>query len=250
MWWTDGVPVSKPMRPEVEQARDAAQALRAQLGIAPIAPLPCAISLAEEHLGVGVVLAPLPGGCSGFYLPAQPRPVIVVESSQPVARQRFTLAHEIAHHHLGHGLAARVHDLLPAAHYEVRRSTHPDERAANTFAAELLAPEAGVPEVMAGWNDDDQLDLAVRLSAHYGLSALSAVIKFEFHALATSDEVGALKDRLRRGEHLPRYAALGLSPLDDALQRHADAGGGERASDATRATIARLRAEADALVAA
>lgn len=93
---------------DIPGAVDAALALRRELGVRTEDPLPCVLSLAEDHLGVDVVVAPLPEGWSGFYLPRPRRGLIAVNSTHAVVRQRFTIAHELGHHVLGHGAAPRV----------------------------------------------------------------------------------------------------------------------------------------------
>ncbi len=87
----------------------------------------------------------------------------------------------------------------------------------------------------------------MRLSAHYGLSALAAAVKLQMLGQLDQSQLDALRARLAAGEHLTRYDALQLSPVDDELQRHAGAGGGVRCTPTSRATLRRLRLEADAL---
>lgn len=162
---------------EIPDAVEAARALRERIGIDPHEPLPCAVRLAEEELGLDVVVAALPEGCSGFYLPRPSRGLVATNGVHAVVRQRFTVAHEIGHHVLGHGAAPRVvtvdetptavespagavtgdagarrddaasgpaADAAPATSASIpatpKRTTDPRERAANAFAAELLCP--------------------------------------------------------------------------------------------------------------
>lgn len=93
---------------DIPGAVDAALALRRELDVRAEDPLPCVLTLAEDHLGLDVVVAPLPQGWSGFYLPRPRRGLIAVNSTHAVVRQRFTIAHELGHHVLGHGAAPRV----------------------------------------------------------------------------------------------------------------------------------------------
>jgi hypothetical protein len=241
---------------EVKEGLAVARTLRAELGLRDDQPVPCMLTVAEEGLGLEVVLAPVPSTVSGFYMP-RPSPLVVVNASHPVVRQRFTLAHEVAHHAMGHGAAPRVIDLPPPtdpdeppnrSHYTAVRSTDKNERAANTFAAELIAPIDGVEALVPAWEDQDPLDQVVRLSSHYGLSAFAAVFKFESLGRFDKAMVGAISDRLVAGEHVGRYDELGLTALDDELQRHHDGGGGPRSSTGAANQIAQIRAEIDALV--
>jgi Zn-dependent peptidase ImmA (M78 family) len=66
-------------------------------------------------------------------------PVIEVNANDVRMRQRFTIAHEIGHHALGHGEGKR--DTIDEFSLS---NTSPVERAANQFAAELLMPESRI----------------------------------------------------------------------------------------------------------
>lgn len=165
---------------DVQGAVRAARDVRDRLGVDPREPLPCVMTLAEDHLDLDVVVARLPAGYSGFYLP-RPEPkrgLVATNGEHAVVRQRFTVAHEVGHHVLGHGAAPRILPLAetpsavevadgpavgeaaaprggidpsaapdpraaaspaPVPHVP-RRSSDPRERAANAFAAELLCP--------------------------------------------------------------------------------------------------------------
>ena len=61
-------------------------------------------------------------------------PLIIYNKCKPKARKRFTVAHEIGHILLGH--VGRYH----LVNREPSDSDNPIERAANVFAARLLAP--------------------------------------------------------------------------------------------------------------
>lgn len=93
---------------DIPAAVDAALALRRELDVRVEDPLPCVLRLAEDLAGLDVVVAPLPAGVSGFYLPRAKRGLIAVNGTHAVVRQRFTIAHELGHHVLGHGAAPRV----------------------------------------------------------------------------------------------------------------------------------------------
>lgn len=240
---------------EVREGLAVARTLRQELGLRDDQPVPCMLKIAEQRLALEVVLAPLRSAVSGFYFP-EPRPLIVVNAGHPVVRQRFTLAHEIAHHAMGHGAAPRIIEApgsgaadpttVVASHYTAVRSTDPIEKAANTFAAELIAPIDGVKALIAGWADQDPLDQVVRVSSHYGLSAFSTVFKFKLLGRFDETVATATTARLVDQEHVPRYEALGLVALDDELQRHHDAGGGARCTADTRRLLGQMRAEVDA----
>lgn len=72
---------------------------------------------------------------SGYYRVHQGRPSIEFNVLEAPVRQRFTVAHELGHHALGHENAPRDSGNFPS-------SGDPRERLANRFAAELLMPAA------------------------------------------------------------------------------------------------------------
>lgn len=71
--------------------------------------------------------------------------IIEYNSDEPIVRQRFTVAHELGHHVLGHADAPRDE---PAAFGASVAS--PDEREANQFAAALLMPANAVRLLVEG----------------------------------------------------------------------------------------------------
>lgn len=249
------------MAQEIFEGIVVARRLRVELGLADTAPVGCVVGVAERRLALGVVLASLPDGTSGFYVPARPTSLVFVREDHNVQRQRFTVAHEIGHHALGHAPAPRIHGAPePAghldaarppgvpdpAHYRPQRAANAEERAANAFAGELLAPDAGAQVVLEQSAGEPLLDRVVRLSSHFGVSAFAAVVKLQMLGEIDREGAAALRDRLGAGEHLPRYEAMGLASHVDELQRHADAGGGPRCSPAARRALAALRRDADA----
>ncbi|MGE4428688.1 MAG: ImmA/IrrE family metallo-endopeptidase [Solirubrobacteraceae bacterium] len=102
------MPSSVSADPQIEVAVDAARTLRREQGWDPEDPLPCAVRMAEDHLGLDVVVTRLPQPVSGAYLPRPRRGLILVNGTHAVVRQRFTVAHEVGHHVLGHGAAPRL----------------------------------------------------------------------------------------------------------------------------------------------
>lgn len=84
--------------------------------------------------------------------------VILVNSEQPHSRKRFTIAHELGHHVLGHtenGYMFRDKDtdLNPYG-------APPEEREANTFAASLLMPTEAVNQLIVKLGHSDLSYLA------------------------------------------------------------------------------------------
>lgn len=83
---------------------------------------------------------------SGLLVQLDDGPLIVFNGKRPHGRQRFTVAHELGHFLLGHSREFHV-DLSSPLGSEDRPGYHRrQEKAANTFAANLLMPEEWVRE--------------------------------------------------------------------------------------------------------
>jgi Zn-dependent peptidase ImmA (M78 family)/predicted secreted protein len=95
------------------------------------------ISVADE-LGVPILFRPLDNLVGGA-VSVEDETGILIQASQPLHRQRFTIAHELGHIVLGHN--DQLDDQI-----NVNKRAHPkagepiEEVAANVFASELLAP--------------------------------------------------------------------------------------------------------------
>jgi Zn-dependent peptidase ImmA (M78 family)/transcriptional regulator with XRE-family HTH domain len=181
--------------PAVDQGRRLAGQVRRALGLGdgPVARLP---ELLEERFGLDVDLSPLPEAVNGLCASAGDRTLILVGSRKPSSRQRFTLAHELAHH--------LVDDLDPL-YVDERgvRTRSVAEMRANAFAAHLLMPEPGVRTAIAGTADD--AERAVRVALTFGTSVSAAAYQLGNLGLLP----GAVRDRLAETGSKPllmRYA--------------------------------------------
>jgi Zn-dependent peptidase ImmA (M78 family)/transcriptional regulator with XRE-family HTH domain len=181
--------------PAVDQGRRLAGQVRRALGLGdgPVARLP---ELLEERFRLDVDLSPLPEAVDGLCVSVGDRTLILVGSSKPSSRQRFTLAHELAHH--------LVDDLDPL-YVDERgvRARSVAEMRANAFAAHLLMPEPGVRTAIAGTADD--AERAVRVALTFGTSVSAAAYQL--------GNLGLLPDAVR-----DRLAETGPKPL---LMRYA-----------------------------
>src|SRR4051794_14167342 len=118
-------------------AKRAREARRA-LGLPADAPLPCLLSVVEERAGQPVIVAALPTHVAGACYRSGDSAVLWVNGGQGLGRQRFTLAHELAHAWCAHDGAAGVDTVETLS----GRTTNPYEIQANAFAAEFLVPRA------------------------------------------------------------------------------------------------------------
>lgn len=168
--------------PAVDQGRRLAGEVRRALGLGdgPIARFP---ELLEERFQLDVDLSPLPEAVDGLCVSVGARALILVGSGKPSSRQRFTLAHELAHY--------LVDDLDPL-YVDERgvRARSVAEMRANAFAAHLLMPEPGVRTAIEGTADD--AERAVRVALTFGTSVSAAA--YQLGNLGLLPE--AVRDRL------------------------------------------------------
>ena len=101
-----------------------------------------------QRIGIRLELLPLdiPDSFSGEYKPSSQgiTPLIRYNRTHSLVRQRFTVAHELGHHALGHGLSYRDDSRASFS----TQNHDPAEASANRFAAELLMPHAGIEYAM------------------------------------------------------------------------------------------------------
>ncbi len=79
-------------------------------------------------------------GLLGVYL-REPSPGVLVTTERPQSQQRFTAAHELGHHYLGHKPSLdEEDDMLRRAPFQIRTDDDPQEVEAEAFAAVFLLP--------------------------------------------------------------------------------------------------------------
>jgi Zn-dependent peptidase ImmA (M78 family) len=173
-------------------------------------PLARLLALCEERAALPVVCLDLGQGAAGAYLRRGGHAFAFVHGLEPAVRQRFTLAHELGHHRLGHGLS------IDSAAALAGRSRAPHEVQANAFAAELLAPRAAVirwAQERAGPLRVD-LELVVRLGAAFGVSAKAARVRLQTAGLLTDfSRIDRLDEEIDEGLHLELRDLLGVRGL-------------------------------------
>jgi Zn-dependent peptidase ImmA (M78 family) len=169
-------------KPDILGARRAAQALLREQGVS---TFPVPVERIAKALSIRVEYAPLDGELSGLAHIRDGVPIIGVNTLHAPNRQRFTLAHELAH--------VRLHrpELERAVHVDrgsLRRDAiasagvDPIEIEANAFASELLMPAAQVEKVLQGETIDLEDDVAIAaLAKRFRVS--EAAMRFRLSSL-------------------------------------------------------------------
>lgn len=145
-----------------DKAREVARELLMELGIdAP--PIP--VERIARSRGISIQYAPLDDELSGMAFIKDGLSVIGVNSLHHPNRQRFTIAHELAHHLLHRDqLVGHVHvdKIILKRDILAQTGTDPTEIDANAFASELLMPEH---MISAAINDGLDIGDDARLAA-------------------------------------------------------------------------------------
>ena len=129
-------------------------------------------------------------GLEGFYLPAEDSDdidIIVIRVNSRITRQRFTAAHELWHYLKDNNQAK-----------ENVRSTRDNEKAANSFAAELLAPIEELKKLAFGERSSDgfvDFDKALKIAEYFGVSFQSCVYSLNSIGLISEGEERALLNK-------------------------------------------------------
>lgn len=184
-----------------------AQKVRRKLGLADSQPVDPFWAAAE--LGIVVVLRPFEARrLSGIHLYRADAGVgvAVINNSDTKARQRFTLAHEIAHDIFDR--EETIIDDLSSID-----GNHKEKRA-NCFAGEFLLPEAAITKwrPKQRWAESPQ-DVAA-LGLHYGTSFEATLWRLKSADCLTNDDVQTLKPRYNE---LPSDLRGRISERDEEL---------------------------------
>lgn len=141
---------------------------------------PIDVRAIAESQGITVIFAEMEDSVSGFLIQKPDATVIGVNAAHHPNRQRFTLAHELAHHHLHPGTPTVYIDnaMLHFRGEDIYETSDPNEIEANTFAAALLMPEAFLKSDVAGRRMDIADEHAVRaLARRYEISPQALTIR-------------------------------------------------------------------------
>jgi Zn-dependent peptidase ImmA (M78 family) len=196
---------SKDTNTGAKRAREARQ----HLGLDDASPVPCVLTLVEERAELPVIVGALPDGLAGALWRNGVGSIVWVNGGQAVERQRFTVAHELGHVRCGHaGTNVDTHETISG------RTHDPREVQANAFAAQLLAPAAGVRALVG--RDPDLEDL-VRLAAHFGISTVAALYRCSTLGLLSKSRHETLQREIDEKLHHRVWDYLDPEPLRDVL---------------------------------
>jgi len=205
---------------------------RLGLGSGPLGDLPALL----EAQGIRTGLVAMPAGVSGLMI-SDPTVglFVVVNRDHPAVRQRFSWCHEYAHLLLDRAQMGHVS----------RESERADllEVRANVFAANFLMPEDGVRQFVgtlgkgsasrlhadvfdesgvvpidsrtAGGSQDLQIYDVVKLSHHFGVSALSALYRLLNLRLITDKQFEEMKQMDSGGMSKQLADLLGLAEISE-----------------------------------
>ena len=157
-----------PMQPE-----EAAESLLNEKMRGLVKP-PVPVAEIAERLGIKVIVTPLQNGVSGALINDNGKSYIAVNSSHHRNRQRFTIAHEIGHHWLEHGLGEHVDREFTVLMRDERSSSadNTQEISANQFAAALLMPKEFIQREFVRLGRFDEEDIT-KLALLYQVSELA-----------------------------------------------------------------------------
>jgi Zn-dependent peptidase ImmA (M78 family) len=151
---------------------------------------PVPVEQIASRLGAQIRYEPFEGDLSGLLYPERGRPVIGVNSLHPKSRQRFTVAHEVAHLVLHQPKQLHV-DREFQVHLRDQRSSQAVDAVeiqANAFAAELLMPAhllvRDIDDQTVDYDDDAVLR---RLADRYKVSLQAMIFRLARLGLIETD---------------------------------------------------------------
>ena len=191
-----------------KRAREA----RVELGLDPASPLPCLLTVVEQRAGLPVIVsAALPRDVAGAcWRRDDDGAILLVNGVQPAVRQRFTLAHELAHAWCRHDGAVEIDTWETLSGV----TTTPYEVQANAFAAELLVPQAVMEDVIEG---EPTLEEVVCIATYCGVSAIVVVYRLKTLGLASERRIARLEEEVDSKLHIDVRRRLDLHPPRDRL---------------------------------
>ena len=144
---------------------------------------PIDVEYVARHLRLNVAYAYLGPDVSGLLISRGDVAAIAIQAKDPKNRQRFTIAHEIAHYYLRHQFEPGEHVHVDHGHAITPRNSKSSagvdlkEIEANQFAAELLMPRKLLGKLRPAMTQDQARPLITRLARDYNVSGIAMSIR-------------------------------------------------------------------------
>lgn len=177
------------------------------------------IGLIEDRFGIDVVVTGLPQACDGLSFSDGGVRAIVLATSDAPFRQRFTLAHEVAHLVFDDSRDAVIEERLWADKTQT-------ESRANTFAASFLAPKS---EIVARLAERSAVDAFDDLVLHFQMSPSAMSWRLLNEQLISQEDQRRLESQtarataMRAGEAAEHTNRARLAGVPRPAQRLVDA---------------------------
>ena len=180
------------LEPSPEETADL---VRSRFGVTPDSPVPDLLKATEKN-GTPVFILDLPDEIEGAHQVKRDTSFIVINQRKHLNRKRFTLAHELGHHYLGHGARVDTAETISSTKEQL-------EREANAFAAALLMPRAAVLAWIGREGEVGDLPSLVDISLDFGVSAQTALYRLDKLGHVSRAKKSHLDGAVARGEHHP-----------------------------------------------
>jgi Zn-dependent peptidase ImmA (M78 family) len=165
---------------------------------------------AIDHFGLPLMFQRM-DGLLGAYL-VRPAPGVLVNTNRPLSVRRYTAAHELGHHRLGHQPSLDGEDMIRRTPFDDRIGYDPIEVEADAFAIAFLLPLWFVSKQMPqhGWKASDMREPAnvYQLALRAGLSYEATCYALRSHRVinaATCASIVTVRPKAIKQSVVPGY---------------------------------------------
>ncbi len=149
---------------------------------------------AIDHFGLPLIFRPLEGLLGAYFL--KPNVGVIITTRRPLAVRRYTAAHELGHHRLGHDTSLDGEDMIGRTPFAGRLGYDEREAEADAFATAFLLPIWLVNGQMKrnAWTARSMIDPAnvYQLALRAGVSYEATCYALKNHRVISSDTCAAL----------------------------------------------------------